>query len=260
MYSVIIMLLVIDIGNTNIKFGLFEGEELKMLARVSTDKKKTSDEFAGEFYSVLSVYGFGKDDIDGCIISSVVPQVLRMVRQAVVTTLGIDPLIVGPGIKTGLNIKIDNPSSTGADLVTGCVAALHLYSAPSIVISMGTATTIVVLDNSGAMIGGAISPGVSISMSALSEKTALLPSVAMDAPKKVVGKNTDECIRSGVIIGNACMIDGMIDRINEEMGAQCTVVATGGLAQDIVPSCRHKIELRDDLMLQGLRIIYEKNK
>lgn len=260
MYSVIIMLLVIDIGNTNIKFGLFEGEELKMLARVSTDKKKTSDEFAGEFYSVLSVYGFGKDDIDGCIISSVVPQVLRMVRQAVVTTLGIDPLIVGPGIKTGLNIKIDNPSSTGADLVTGCVAALHLYSAPSIVISMGTATTIIVLDKSGAMIGGAISPGVGISMSALAEKTALLPCVAMDAPKKVVGKNTDECIRSGVIIGNACMIDGMIDRINEEMGAQCTVVATGGLAQDIVPSCRHKIELRDDLMLQGLRIIYEKNK
>ena len=260
MYTVIIMLLVIDIGNTNIKFGLFEGEELKTLARVSTDKKKTSDEFAGEFYSVLSVYGFEKNDIDGCIISSVVPQVLRMVRQAVKTTLGIEPLVVGPGIKTGLNIKIDNPSSTGADLVTGCVAALHLYSAPSIVISMGTATTIIVLDKSGAMIGGAISPGVSISMGALSEKTALLPSVAMDAPKKVIGKNTDECIRSGVVIGNACMIDGMIDRINEEMGAECTVVATGGLAQDIVPSCRHKIELRDDLMLQGLRIIYDKNK
>ena len=260
MYSVIIMLLVIDIGNTNIKFGLFEGEELKMLARVSTDKRKTADEFAGEFLSVLSVYGFDKNVIDGCIISSVVPQVLRMVRQAIVTTLSLEPLVVGPGIKTGLNIKIDNPSSTGADLVTGCVAALNLYGAPSIVISMGTATTIVVLDNSGAMIGGAISPGVSISMSALSEKTALLPSVAMDAPKKVIGKNTDECIRSGVVIGNACMIDGMIDRINEEMGVQCTVVATGGLAQDIVPCCRHKIEFRDDLMLQGLRIIYDKNK
>lgn len=254
------MLLVIDIGNTNIKFGLFEGDKLSMLARVSTDRRKTADEFAGEFYSVLGVYGFDKSDVDGCIISSVVPQVLRTVRQAIVTTLGIEPLVVGPGIKTGLNIKIDNPSSTGADLVTGCVAALHLYGAPSVVISLGTATTIIVLDESGAMIGGAISPGVSIAMSALSEKTALLPSVAMEAPKKVIGRNTDECIRSGVVIGNACMIDGMIDRINREMGKECTVVATGGLAQDIVPSCHHKIEIRDDLMLQGLRIIYEKNK
>lgn len=254
------MLLVIDIGNTNIKFGLFEGEKLSMLARVSTDRRKTADEFAGEFYSVLGVYGFDKSNVDGCIISSVVPQVLRTVKQAIVTTLGIEPLVVGPGIKTGINIKIDNPSSTGADLVTGCVAALHLYGAPSVVISLGTATTIIVLDESGAMIGGAISPGVSIAMSALSEKTALLPSVAMEAPKKVIGRNTDECIRSGVIIGNACMIDGMIDRINMEMGRECTVVATGGLAQDIVPSCHHKIESRDDLMLQGLRIIYEKNK
>ncbi len=253
------MLLAIDIGNTNIKFGLFDGDTLVMLARVCTDKRKTADEFAGEFYSVLSVYGFDKSIIDGCIISSVVPQALRTVRQAIVTTLGIEPLVVGPGIKTGLNIKIDNPSSTGADLVTGCVAALNLYGAPSIVISLGTATTIVVLDDSGAMIGGAISPGVAIAMSALSEKTALLPSVAMDAPSKVIGRNTDECIRSGVVIGNACMIDGMIDRINEELGKECTVVATGGLAQDIVPACRHKIELRDDLMLQGLRIIYNKN-
>ncbi len=254
------MLLVIDIGNTNIKFGLFEGENLTMLARVSTDKRKTADEFAGEFYSVLGVYGFDKSSIDGCIISSVVPGVLRTVRQAIVTTLGLEPLVVGPGIKTGLNIKIDNPSSTGADLVTGCVAALNLYGAPSIVISMGTATTIIVIDEAGAMIGGAISPGVAISMSALSEKTALLPSVAMEAPKKVIGKNTDECIRSGVVIGNACMIDGMIDRINAEMSKECKVVATGGLAQDIVPNCRHKIEVRDDLMLQGLRIIYNKNK
>ena len=257
---VIIMLLVIDIGNTNIKFGLFEGDELVMLARVSTDRTKTSDEFAGEIHAVMRVYGFDEKQIDGCIISSVVPQVLRTVKQAIITTVGIEPLVVGPGIKTGLNIKIDNPSSTGADLVTGCVAALHLYSAPSIVISMGTATTIIVLDKSGAMIGGAISPGVSISMTALSDKTALLPSVAMEAPKKAIGKNTDECIRSGVVLGNACMIDGMIDRINKELGEECTVVATGGIAQEIIPSCTHNIILRDDLMLQGLRIIYNKNR
>ncbi|MBQ9742186.1 MAG: type III pantothenate kinase [Ruminococcus sp.] len=253
------MLLVIDIGNTNIKFGLFKDKELVMLARVSTDRTKTSDEFAGEIHAVFGVYGYSTSDIHGCIISSVVPQVLRTVKAAVKTTVGIDPLVVGPGIKTGLNIKIDNPSSTGADLVTGCVAALHLYGSPSIVISMGTATTIIVLDKSGAMIGGAISPGVSISMLALSDKTALLPSVAMEAPSKAIGRNTDECIRSGVVLGNACMIDGMIDRINKEIGEECTVIATGGIAAEIIPSCTHDIILRDDLMLQGLRIIYEKN-
>lgn len=230
-----------------------------MLARVSTDRTKTSDEFAGEIRSVFHVYGFDKNDINGCIISSVVPTVLRTVKEAIKTILGIEPLVVGPGIKTGLNIKIDNPSSTGADLVTGCVAALNMYGAPTIVISLGTATTIIVLDKTGAMVGGSIAPGVSISMHALSEKAALLPSVAMDAPTKVIGRNTDECIRSGVVLGNACMIDGMIDRINEELGCECTVVATGGIAQDIVPSCRHNIIIRDDLMLQGLRLIYEKN-
>lgn len=254
------MLLVIDIGNTNIKFGLFDKDELVMLARVSTDRTKTADEFAGEIYAVFNVYGFSKTQIDGCIISSVVPQVLRTVSQAIRELIGITPLIVGPGLKTGLNIKIDNPASTGADIVTGCVAALQFYGAPSIVISMGTATTIIALDKSGAMIGGAIAPGVGISMQALSKRCALLPSVAFDAPKKAIGKNTDECIRSGLVLGNAAMIDGMIDRINQELGFECTVVATGGIAQDIVPSCRHDIIVRDDLMLQGLKIIYDKNK
>ena len=253
------LLLVIDIGNTNIKFGLFKGEELVMLARISSDRTKTSDEFAAEIHSVFGVYGFSKEDINGCIISSVVPQILRTVKEAIITTMGVTPLVVGPGLKTGLNIKIDNPASTGADLVTGCVAALTLYGAPSIVISLGTATTIIVLDKSGAMIGGAIAPGVGISMHALSDRCALLPSAAFDAPSKVIGRNTDECIRSGVVLGNASMLDGMIDRINEELGTECTVIATGGIARDIIPSCRHKIVLRDDLMLQGLRIIYEKN-
>lgn len=254
------MLLVIDIGNTNIKFGLFDKDRLAMLARVSSDRTKTSDEFAGEIYSVMGVYGFTKKDVDGCIISSVVPSVLRTVKEAIKTTMGITPLVVGPGLKTGLNIKIDNPASTGADLVTGCVAALHLYGAPSIVISLGTATTIIVLDKSGAMIGGAIAPGVGISMNALSDKCALLPSSSFEAPKSVIGRSTDECIRSGVVLGNASMLDGMIDKINAELGAECTVIATGGIAQDIVPSCKHNIILRDDLMLQGLKIIYDKNK
>lgn len=254
------VLLVTDIGNTNTKFGLFKGDELVMLARVSSDRNKTPDEFAGEIYSIFNVYGFSVSDIDGCIISSVVPQVFRAVREAIKTMTGIDPLIVGPGIKTGLNIKIDNPASTGADLVTGCVAALNLYQSPTIVLSIGTATTIIVLDKTGAMIGGAISPGVNISLSALSDCCALLPSVGLDAPSNVIGRNTDECIRSGVVLGSASMIDGMIDRINEELGTQCTVVATGGLAADIIPSCRHDIIIRDDLMLWGLRILYDKNK
>lgn len=254
------MLLVIDIGNTNIKFGLFKKDDLVMLARVSSDRTKTADEFAGEIYSVFNVYGFSKKDVHGCIISSVVPSVLRTVKEAIKTTMGIDPLVVGPGIKTGINIKIDNPASTGADLVTGCVAALSLYGAPAIVVSMGTATTIIVIDQTGSMVGGAIAPGASISMNALSDKCALLPSTYFEAPKSVIGRSTDECIRSGVVLGNASMLDGMIDRINEEMGVECTVIATGGIAAEIVPSCRHDIILRDDLMLQGLKIIYDKNR
>lgn len=254
------MLLVFDVGNTNIKLGLFEGEKLVMIARTSTVASKTGDELAIEIKGIFEVYGFDISQVEGTIISSVVPQVLTSLKRAVRLLFKEEPLVVGPGLKTGINLRIDNPSTAGADLVTGCVGAAEMYKLPCIVISMGTATTIFVINKDKSMIGGAIIPGVGTSLNALVKQGALLPSVAIHAPSRVVGKNTDECMRSGVVIGTASMIDGMIDRMQSEVGEQCSLVATGGLAADIVPSCNHKIELRDDLMLQGLRLIYEKNK
>jgi len=254
------MLLVFDVGNTNIKLGLFENEDLVMIARTSTDEGKTGDELALEIKGIFEVYGFDIAKVEGTIISSVVPQVLSSLKKAVKLLFKMEPLVVGPGLKTGINLKIDNPASAGADLVTGCVGAAEMYKLPSIVISMGTATTVFVIDEDKSMIGGAIIPGVGTALNALVKQGALLPSVAIHAPSRVVGKNTDECMRSGIVIGSASMIDGMIDRIEEEIGKKCSLVATGGLAAEIVPSCRHKIELRDDLMLQGLRLIFEKNK
>lgn len=253
------MLLVFDVGNTNIKLGLFDKGRLVMIARTSTDESKTGDELAVEIKGIFEVYKFDLSSVSGTIISSVVPGVLTSLKRAVRLLFSQEPLIVGPGLKTGINIKIDNPATAGADLVTGCVGAAEMYSLPAIVISMGTATTVFVIDASKSMVGGAIIPGVGTALNALVKQGALLPSVAIQAPDKVIGKNTDECMRSGVVIGSACMIDGMIDRMQEEIGRKCSLIATGGLAAEIVPSCRHKIELRDDLMLQGLRIIYEKN-
>ncbi len=253
------MLLVFDVGNTNIKLGLFDETELVMIARTSTDVRKTGDELSLEIKGIFEVYGFDIKAVEGTIISSVVPQVLTSLKRAVKLLFGKEPLVVGPGLKTGINLKIDNPASAGADLVTGCVGAAEMYKLPCIAISMGTATTVFVIDENRSMIGGAIIPGVGTSLNALVKQGALLPSVGIHAPEKVVGKNTDECMRSGIVIGTASMIDGMIDRIEEETGFRCSLVATGGLAAEIVPSCKHKIELRDDLMLQGLRILYEKN-
>lgn len=254
------MLLVFDVGNTNIKLGLFEADKLVMIARTSTDVGKTGDELAIEIKGIFEVYDFDITKVDGTIISSVVPQVLTSLTRAVKLLFKEEPLVVGPGLKTGINLRIDNPSSAGADLVTGCVGAAEMYKLPCIVISMGTATTVFVVDKDKSMIGGAIIPGVGTSLNALVKQGALLPSVAIHAPSRVIGKNTDECMRSGVVIGTACMIDGMIDRIEQEISQECSLVATGGLAAEIIPSCSHKFELRDDLMLQGLKLIYEKNK
>lgn len=255
-----IMLLVFDVGNTNIKLGLFDGDDLVMIARTSTDASKTGDELAIEIKGIFEVYDFDITKVQGTIISSVVPQVLVSLKRAVKLLFKEEPLVVGPGLKTGINIRIDNPSSAGADLVTGCVGAAEMYKLPCIVISMGTATTVFVVDKEKSMIGGAIIPGVGTSLNALVKQGALLPSIAIQAPHRVIGKNTDECMRSGIVIGTASMIDGMIDRMQAEIGEECSLVATGGLAAEIVPSCAHKIELRDDLMLQGLKILYDKNK
>lgn len=254
------MLLVADVGNTNIKLGIFTGDTLDVSVRLSTDRDKTTDEYAIAIMSVFDVYGIKWQEIDGAIISSVVPPITLEIGQAIKLLTGIDPKIIGPGIKTGLNMLLNNPATCGADIVANCVGALHLFGAPAIILSLGTATTINVLDKNSNMIGGVISPGVQTSLNALTANTAQLSSIGLIAPNRVIGRCTDECMRSGSVIGTAAMLDGMCARIEAELGYKCKAVATGGLATVIVPSCLHNVELCPQLTLEGLRIIYEKNQ
>ena len=254
------MLLCIDVGNTNIKFAIYDGEKLAGKFKFSTDADKTEDEFAVELYTVFQINRIDFKTIKGSIISSVVPKVTGPLSKAVKKIIKTTPLILGPGLKSGLDLRIDNPATLGSDLLAMCVAAKELYSCPAVVIGLGTATTIVYLDEKRCYRGGAISPGVTISLDALTNHGALLPSVDLTPPKKVIGTNTEDCIRSGMVYGTACMLDGMVDRFNAETGSASTVIATGGLATSIVPNCKHDIIINDDLVLEGLRIIYNKNE
>jgi type III pantothenate kinase len=205
------------------------------------------------------VYHVDASLVEGAIISSVVPQVLNSIKTAITKLTGKTALVVGPGLKTGLNIKIENPAQTGADLVVDSVAALREHKAPIIVIDMGTATTVTVLDESGAFIGGSICPGVKISLDALTDRTALLPGLQLDQPKRAIGRNTIDCMRSGIMLGTACMLDGLVERMEEELGSKATVVATGGIAKFIIPMCRTPIIYDKDLLLKGLAILYREN-
>lgn len=254
------MLLAVDIGNTNIKFGIFDGDVLRRTLTISCNRNKTADEYSVELYSLIRVLGIHRTDFDGCIISSVVPTVTSRIQTAVSELMEIEPLVVGPGVKTGLNIRIEDPSQLGADLVVACVAANARYTAPCIVISMGTATVMCVIDRNKAMLGGPIAPGVMVSLNALTGNAALLVSVSLVAPKSVIGNNTDRSIRSGVVWGTVCMIDGMIDKIEQELGEKCSVIATGGMAKTIIKHCTHEITVQDDLIMQGLKLIYERNQ
>ena len=254
------MILTIDIGNSNIVLGAVEEDRIAFEARLRTDATKTSDEYCIDLKMILEVYGLRAADIEGSIIASVVPQVLNSMQTAVKKLTGKTALVVGPGLKTGLNIKIENPAQTGADLVVGCVAALREHKSPLIVVDMGTATTMVVLDESGALIGGCICPGVKISMDALTERTALLPGLQLDQPRKAIGRNTIDCMRSGIMMGSACMLDGMIERMEEELGSKCTVIATGGIARFVLPMCKKDILYDKDLLIKGLAALYRDNK
>ena len=211
------MILAVDIGNSNIVLGGIQGDNIAFEARLRTEPTKTSDEYCIDVKIILDVYGFKREDVEGAIISSVVPQVLNSIKTAIKKLTGKTALVVGPGLKTGLNIRVENPSQTGADLVVGSVAALREHKPPLIVVDMGTATTISVLDDSGALIGGCICPGVKISLDALTERTALLPGLQLDQPRKAIGRNTIDCMRSGIMMGNACMLDGMVQRMEEEL-------------------------------------------
>ena len=254
------MLLTIDVGNTNITLGLYDEDLLKVTARLATDQRKTADEYAIDIKDVLTLHGEEVSEVEDCIISSVVPTVGASVSAAVALLCDTVPLVLGPGIKTGLNIKIDNPAQLGADLVAGAVGAIAEYTLPCIVIDMGTATTISVINSQGQFLGGAIAAGVRLTLKALSENTSQLPSINISAPDAVIGSNTVDCMRSGLVFGTAAMIDGMIEKITEQLGETPTIVATGGLSKEIIAHCKSDIIYNENLLLDGLREIYERNK
>ena len=254
------MLLAIDIGNTNLVIGCMKNDQILFKARIATDRTRTSDQYGVEIKSMIEAYGVGLDQIEDCIISSVVPPVFNSVKTGVMKILGKQPLVVGPGLKTGLNIHVDVPSQVGSDRIVVAVAALAEYKAPLILLDLGTATTIDVVEPENKYMGGIIFPGVKISLDALTSRAAQLPAISLDKPKQVIGKNTVDCMRNGMMFGTAAMIDGIVDRIEEELGHSATLIATGGLAQFITPLCKREIILEKDLLLKGLNIIYKKNK
>lgn len=253
------MILTVDVGNSNIVIGGVQDDEIVFEARLRTETTKTSDQYCLDLKILLDVYHVAIGDIEGCIIASVVPQVLNSMQTAIKKLTGLQCLVVGPGLKTGLNIRLENPAQTGADLVVGCVAALRAHKPPMIVVDMGTATTMVVLDKTGALIGGCICPGVKISMDALTERTALLPGLQLDQPQKAIGRNTIDCMRSGIMMGTASMLDGMIARMEEELGEKTTVIATGGIAKFVLPMCKTPILYDKDLLIKGLAALYRDN-
>ncbi len=254
------MILAIDIGNTNIVVGCFENNEILFSERVSTNHTATDMEYATTIRMALHIHGYNSSQLEGAVISSVVPGVTNTVKKAIEKyTKLTDVMVVSPGIKTGLVIHIDNPAQLGSDLVVDAVAGINHYPVPQIIIDMGTATTFSVINKQKQYVGGLIMSGVGISADALTSRTSQLPKIAFDTPKKIIGTNTVDCMKNGIMFSNACAIDGITERIENELGEKCTVIATGGLAESIVPLCKRNVILDNELLLKGLMIIYNKN-
>lgn len=254
------MILAIDIGNTNIVLGGMVGKELRFEARMATDLVKTSDQYAMELKNMLELFRVQLDEIEDAIIASVVPQLLNSFRASILKVLRKEPMLVGPGIRTGLNIQMENPRQVGAGLIAGAVAAIQEYSTPLLVVDMDTATTISAIDRRKNLIGGCICPGVQISLDALKQRTAQLPGIALMEPKCAIGRNTIDSMQSGVMFGAAAMLDGMLDRMEAEMGEAVTVVATGEIARYVTPLCRRTMVYDKDLLLKGLAHLYDLNR
>ena len=254
------MILALDTGNTHIVVGCMEGTKTLHSFRVKTDTGRTEYEYAALFRQLLSIWDVFPGEIEGAIISSVVPQLTAHLSSAVFMLTGKKPLVVGVGMKTGLNILLEQPSSLGADMVVGSVAALDLYKPPMIVVDMGTVTKLFALDQNGSYLGGSLFPGLVVSLNSLSSSTAQLPMVPLEAPKRAIGNNTVTAMQSGVVFGAAAMVDGLIDRMEAELGQPATLVATGGNAKFVIPSCRHQFIYNDDLLMHGLAVLYKKNK
>lgn len=255
------MILAIDVGNSHIVIGMVDNGEIRNIVRVHTDPRETATEHIIKLRQITEFYGLDPTAFEGSILSSVVPRVTEALKTALEKLTGKRTMVVGPGIKTGMNLRVDEPGSVAADLIVGSVAAAAYYGTPAIVVDMGTATTMTVVDKNNCFRGGAIIPGVKLSYSALSAGTSLLPDVSILPPKKVVGSNTVDCMRSGAVYGTAAMIDGMIARMEAELGYPCTVVATGGLAAEVIPCCTHPgIIVDSELLLRGLWYLYQKNR
>ena len=254
------MLLTVDVGNSNIKLGGFADDEIVFVSDIATDTKATADEYAARILSVFSLHSVEREKIDAAIISSVVPQLNRALCHAIDTLFSVKAIVVGPGVKTGIGIQCDMPSSVGADLICASVAAHFLYGSPSVIVDMGTATKLTAVNEKGAFVGTSIAPGVMLGLNALAGGTAQLPLVSLEAPSSAIGKNTADCMKSGVVLGAACMIDGMSELINAELGGNAKIIATGGYASVILPYCKQNIAYDENLILKGLNLIYKKNK
>lgn len=253
------MLITIDIGNSYVSFGGYEGEKLIFVSDIVTDGKKSEDQYAVEIGNIMELYKIDIEKIDGGIISSVVPELTGVIKNALKKLSGIECLVVGPGVKSGININIDNPAQLGADTVAEAVAVIDKFPCPAIICDLGTATVLGVIDKNKNFNGVIIAAGVGTTSDAFSKNTALLPHVSIDIPKRLVGKNTVNSVQSGLIFGTAAMIDGLISRIERELGEKTTVIATGKMTDRIIPHCESEIIISDYLVFEGLRLIYNKN-
>lgn len=253
------MLLCVDIGNSNIVFACYRENQLIFTSRVATNTSRTRDQYAVELSTILELYGVDAAQFRGAIIGSVVPALTQPLQQACEMVLGHRAMVLSAGVKTGLNIRLDNPAECGADLVAAAVGAKANYPLPLIIVDLGTASKITAVDEKGDFLGGAIMPGLRTSMDALVRSASLLSDFELGAPAKAIGRNTPDCLRSGAVLGFASMLDGMCRRFKAEIGGDVTVVATGGLAHLVVPCCETEMLQRDDLVTEGLRVVYEKN-
>lgn len=255
------MILVFDIGNTNIKFGIFDGDELKGTWRIATDIKRTSDEIGISILAMLSTAGVKPEDIEGSIMSSVVPRINFTIEHMLRDYIHVKPIVVGAGIKTGINIKIDNPKELGGDIICDAVSAYKRYGGPCITVDFGTASTFGVISDKCEFLGACICTGVKVASDALSDKAAKLPSIALELPDTVIGKNTISCMQAGLLYGYIGQIEYIISRIKKEMNwKNAKVIATGGLAKTIAVHTDAIDVVDSKLTLEGLKLIYNLNK
>ena len=255
------MILTIDVGNTNTVIGAFDTDErLVFDIRIETNPSRMADEYSLMMFNAMALNKLDISEVSGAIISSVVPPAAEQIKLSVQKLFGIESMVIGPGLKTGLNIRIDDPATLGADLCCAGVAAKAYYPLPCIIVDLGTASKVLAVNEKGDFLGGAIAVGLKMALNALSENTAALPLISTGKVEKAIGTNTIDCMRSGVILGMAGMIDGFIERFEQEMGKAASIVATGGLSSLVIPYCKRKMSLDPDLLLKGLMVVYKKNE